>query len=112
GDPAGIDELWERGVRLAGLTWNNPNEFAGGLETQEQGLTAAGRTLLARFSELGIVADLAHASDATWRDVLQTDARVVVTHAACRAVDDHPRNLSAEQLAAIAARGGLLGMMS
>ena len=70
GDPAAFEDWWERGVRSASLTWNYPNEFAGGINTPEQGLTDAGRTLVRRFAELGVVLDLAHASEQTWRDVI------------------------------------------
>ena len=113
GDPAAIDEWWERGVRMVGLTWNHPNEFAGGISSPEQGLTPAGRELVARLAGLGAILDLAHASEPTWNDVLaEFEGAVVVSHAGCRAVRDHPRNLSDEQLEALAARGGVLGMMA
>jgi len=94
------------------LTWNYPNEFAGGIESPEQGLTDAGRTLVRRFAELGVVLDLAHASEQTWHDVIDEDVPFSVTHAGCRAVLDHPRNLADWQLEALADRGGVLGMMA
>ena len=112
GDPAAFEDWWERGVRSASLTWNHPNEFAGGIETPEQGLTEAGRTLVRRFAELGVVLDLAHASEQTWRDVIDEDVPFSVTHAGCRAVLEHPRNLADWQLEALAERGGVLGMMA
>lgn len=111
-DPAGFDEWYGRGVRVAGLTWNHANDFAGGITTPAQGLTARGRALVRRFAELGVVLDLAHASEQTWRDVLEEDVRVAVTHAGCRSVRDHPRNLADWQLEALAERGGVLGMMA
>jgi membrane dipeptidase len=98
---------------MVGLTWNHPNEFAGGISSQEQGLTGAGRELVGRLAELGAILDLAHASDATWTDVLDAfDGPVVVSHAGCRAIRDHPRNLSEAQLEALAGRGGVLGLMA
>jgi membrane dipeptidase len=112
GDPAAFDDWWARGVRSASLTWNHPNEFAGGIETPEQGLSDLGRVLVRRFVELGVVLDLAHASEQTWRDVLEEGIPFSVTHAACRAVRDHPRNLADWQLEALAARGGVLGVMA
>ena len=112
GDPGAFEEWWERGVRSASLTWNYPNEFAGGIESPEQGLTDAGRTLVRRFAELGVVLDLAHASDQTWHDVIDEEVPFSVTHAGCRAVLDHPRNLAEWQLEALAERGGVLGMMA
>jgi membrane dipeptidase len=74
GDPGAFEEWYERGVRSMSLTWNHANEFAGGIDTPEQGLTDAGRSLVRRFAELGVVLDLAHASEQTWRDVVDPDA--------------------------------------
>jgi membrane dipeptidase len=111
GDPGAFDDWYERGVRSASLTWNHPNEFAGGIETPAQGLTERGRALVRRFGELGVVLDLAHASEQTWRDVLEEELPFSVTHACCRAVQDDPRNLADWQLEALAERGGVLGLM-
>ena len=112
GDPAAFDEWYERGVRSASLTWNHANQFAGGIDTPTQGLTDRGRVLVRRFAELGVILDLAHASEQTWRDVLDEEIPFSVTHAGCRARCDHPRNLADWQLEAIAKRGGVLGMMA
>jgi membrane dipeptidase len=112
GEPSAFEEWWERGVRSASLTWNYANEFAGGIETPEEGLTDLGRTLVRRFAELGVVLDLAHASEQTWRDVLDEEVPFSVTHAGCRTVFDHPRNLADWQLEALAEHGGVLGVMA
>jgi membrane dipeptidase len=112
GDPGAFEDWYRRGVRMASLTWNHSNEFAGGLDTQAQGLTEQGRTLVRRFGELGVVLDLAHASEQTWRDVLEADVPFTVTHAGCRAIVDTPRNLADWQLEALAECGGVLGMMA
>jgi membrane dipeptidase len=60
-----------------------------------------------------MILDLAHASEQTFADVLETsgDAPVLVSHAACRALYETPRNVSDAQMEAIAARGGVLGIM-
>jgi membrane dipeptidase len=112
GDPGAFDEWYGRGVRSASLTWNHANEFAGGIRTPAQGLTDRGRALVRRFGELGVALDLAHASEQTWHDVLAEEIPFSVTHAGCRAVCDHPRNLADWQLEALAERGGVLGMMA
>jgi membrane dipeptidase len=113
-DPSLIEVMWELGVRMLGLTWNRRNPFAdGAAESGAGGLSRLGRELVARCAELGVVIDLAHASEQTFWDVLEADAElpVVVTHAACRTHLDHPRNLSDDQMRALAERGGVLGMM-
>jgi membrane dipeptidase len=112
GDPGAFEEWYERGVRSVGLTWNHANAFAGGIDTPEQGLTPRGRTLVRRLAELGVMLDLAHASEQTWRDVLAEEIPFSVTHGGCRSVCDHPRNLADWQLHALAERGGVLGMMA
>jgi membrane dipeptidase len=106
------ETFWELGVRMAGLTWNRRNPFADGV-ADEGGLSRLGRALVERLLELGVVLDLAHASPATFADVLalSDDAPVIVSHAGCRAVHEHPRNLTDEQLRELASRGGLLGLM-
>jgi membrane dipeptidase len=112
GDPEAFEEWYGRGVRTASLTWNHANEFAGGIDTPTQGVTDRGRALVRRFLELGVILDLAHASERTWHDVLDEEIPFSVTHACCRAVHDHPRNLADWQLEALAERGGVLGMMA
>jgi membrane dipeptidase len=106
------ETFWELGVRMAGLTWNRRNPFADGV-AEEGGLSRLGRALVERLLDLGVVLDLAHASPATFAGVLALtgDAPVIVSHAGCRAVHDHPRNLTDEQLRELAARGGLFGIM-
>jgi membrane dipeptidase len=106
------DAFWELGVRMASLTWNRRNPFADGA-VEAGGLSQLGARLVDRLAELGVILDLAHASPGTFADVLARvdGAPVLVSHAACRALHDHPRNLSDAQLEALAARGGLLGIM-
>jgi membrane dipeptidase len=111
GDPDAFEEWYEHGVRSASLTWNHANEFAGGIDTPTEGLTDRGRALVRQLAELGVALDLAHASAQTWRDALEEDISFSVTHANCRAVCDHPRNLADWQLEALAERGGVLGML-
>lgn len=110
-DPLLIDVLADLGVRMASLTWNERNAFASGCGS-EGGLTDLGARLVDRILDRGLVLDLAHASVQTFWDVLgRGPGSVVVSHAACRALHDHPRNLSDDQLRALADRDGVLGLM-
>jgi membrane dipeptidase len=104
--------FWELGARMASLTWNRRNPYADGA-AEDGGLSRLGRALVDRLAELGVILDLAHASPALFADVLahRAGTAVIVSHAACRALNDHPRNLDDDQLRALAARGGLLGLM-
>jgi membrane dipeptidase len=114
-DPGMADVYWELGVRRVGLTWNRRNAFAdGAAESPTGGLSALGRELVDRLVSLGIAIDLAHASERTFEEVLERtgDAPVLVSHAGCRALLDTPRNVSDDQLRAIAERGGVVGLMA
>lgn len=107
----GADLFWELGLRVAGLTWNRRNPFADGA-AEVGGLSRLGRSLLPVLAERGIVLDLAHASPKLFDECLEAyEGRVCVTHAGCRAVNDHPRNLTDEQLRALADRDGIFGLM-
>jgi membrane dipeptidase len=97
---------------MVGLTWNRATWAAGGLDTPADGLTAAGRDLVGELAGRGVVLDVAHASPPTFDEVLELAPAVVCSHACCRAVNDVARNLSDDQLRALAARGGVLGLMT
>ncbi len=107
-----LDLLARLGVRMLSPTWNEQNAFAAGCD-HEGGLTALGEELIDRLPALGIVIDLAHASPRTFADVLARAPRgaAFVSHASCRAVYDHRRNLSNVQLTAIAEHGGMVCLM-
>ena len=70
--------------------------------------------LVDRLAGLGMILDLAHASERTFFEVLERapDAPVVVSHACCRAVYDTPRNLSDDQLRALRDHDGVLAVMA
>jgi membrane dipeptidase len=106
------EAFWELGVRMAGLTWNRRNPFADGA-AEQGGLSRLGRELVDRLVELGVVLDLAHTSRGTFAEILDRagDAPLLCSHAGCRALNDHPRNLDDEQMRELAAHGGLLGLM-
>ena len=115
GDPQLAHAYWGLGVRMVGLTWNHRNAFADGLGVEDdRGLTALGDELVDLLADLGVMLDLSHASPRTFDDVLARapEATVLVSHACCRALCDTPRNLTDEQLRAIAGRGGVIGMMA
>ena len=107
------DVFHELGVRMAALTWNRRNAFADGAAEDGGGLSRLGRELVDRLVALGVVIDLAHASRGTFGEVLERagGAPVVYSHGGCRAVHDTPRNLDDDQLRALAAAGGLFGLM-
>jgi membrane dipeptidase len=110
--PTALDEVYAAGVRLIGLAHFFDNDYAGSAHgTAKGGLTAAGRELVAAMERRGIVVDLAHSSSATIRDVLAIAHRPpVVSHTGVKGTCDNARNLSDEELRAIASAGGVIGI--
>lgn len=101
------------GVRAMGLTWNHRNELADGLLDAEArgGLTPRGRAVVREMERLGMIIDCSHLSDTGFWDLLEhTTGPIVASHSNARAVCPHGRNLTDEQLRAVAARGGIVGI--
>ena len=107
-----LDELRAAGFRMIGFAHFFDNPFAGSSAgEQKHGLTELGHAALARMEELNLIADLAHASPATIRDVLaQAKRPVVVSHTGVKATCPGLRNLSDDEIRAIAANGGVIGI--
>ncbi len=112
GDPTNVGRLFDAGVRMIGLAHFFDNAFAGSAHgLAKGGLTEKGRTLIAEMARRRMVVDLAHASPATIADVLAAvDRPVVVSHTGVRGTCDNARNLSDDQVRAIAAGDGVIGV--
>lgn len=107
------------GVRYMTLTWANSNDWAeSSTELRDEsdpavphrtpGLTPFGVELIAEMNRLGMMIDVSHASDRTFSDVLAaTRAPVIASHSSARALTHSPRNLTDDQLRALAANGGI-----
>lgn len=107
-----LDALHAAGFRMVGLAHFFDNEVGGSAHGVEKaGLTPFGRDVVARMGELGMLVDVAHASDALLRDALAA-ARgpVVVSHGGVRGVCENVRNVTDDQLRAVAATGGMIGI--
>ncbi len=103
-----------QGLRMLGLVHFQATEAAYPMTVpgfEAEGLTAFGRDLVAECERLRIVVDLAHVNAAGVDDALAIVTRpFVVSHSACRALQDHPRNLTDDQIRRIAGRGGVIGV--
>ena len=112
GDPANVDILADAGYRMMSPTHFFDNEMAGSAHgVSKTGLTEAGREMIQRMEARGMIVDLAHGSMAQIDDVLAMATRpVVVSHTGVRGTCDNNRNLTDDQLRAIAAKGGLVGI--
>ncbi len=103
------------GVRYMTLTHSFHTSWADSSGTTEipepvhGGLTAFGEQVVAEMNRLGMMVDISHVSDDTFRDVLRvTKAPVIASHSSARVVADHPRNLSDEMLTALAVNRGVV----
>ena len=107
-----VDTLYAHGFRMLGLTHFFDNEVAASAHgVTHGGLTPLGRQVVERMEALHILVDLAHASPQTVSEVLAMATRpIVVSHTGVAATCPGPRNLTDEQLKAIAANGGVVGI--
>ena len=116
GEPFGadlglLDGFARLGVRMASLTWNRRTMLADGVGVRSTGggLTPLGAEAVAELERCGIVVDVSHLSDAGLRDVLRLASRpLVASHSSCRSLHSHPRNLTDQQMRAIARTGGMV----
>jgi len=112
GDVAILEQFYRNGVRAVGLTHNHDSELASGCGNNSPGgLTDAGRRVVARMRELGMLIDIAHLADPGVAEVLDGAKHpVVASHALCRSLMPIARNCSDDTLRGIAATGGLIGI--
>lgn len=113
GSLALLRNYYRLGVRMMGLVWNHRNEVADGVGESEAGggLTRFGRDVVREMNRLGMLIDLAHITPKGFFEVLElSEDPVLFTHGNCRALHDHPRNLTDEQIRALAAHGGVFGI--
>lgn len=109
-----VEWMYQHGIRLASLTWNEENALASGVKgNKDKGLTEQGIRVIRKMNELHMILDVSHANEKTFWDILNvSQGLIIASHSNAYALCDHPRNLKDEQIKAIAERGGLIGMNS
>lgn len=106
--PSILRTLYRLGVRSVGLTWNQRNQLADGVLGGDGGLTPDGVEVVQEMNRLGMLVDTAHMAPKSFWHVLRLSQQpIIVSHANCKAIHDHPRNLSDLQLKALASAGGV-----
>ena len=112
GQLSSLEVFRDLGVRVMQLSYNRRSPFAAGvMEPAAGGLTPLGREAVREMNRLGVAVDLSHANAATTADALALSSEpVLMTHAGCVAIHAHPRNKTDEQLRALAAKGGVVGI--
>lgn len=100
----------QRGIVYMTLCHNGDNDIcdsAKGCNTHG-GVSLFGEQVIREMNRLGIMVDLSHANEKSFYDALEiSQLPIVCSHSSCRALCDHPRNLTDEQLRALAATGGV-----
>ncbi len=119
-----LDSLYKRGTRYVTLTHNispswatsaadetSPNPVIGkGLNSEgKKGLTQFGKQVVERMNQLGIIVDVSHVGEQTFRDVIHTTTKpIIASHSSVYNLTPHRRNLKDDQIKAIAKNGGVI----
>lgn len=108
-----LDELWaEHSLRSLSLTWNHETAYGWSCyDDPGSPLKPEGRRLVELLGGSALFLDLAHLNESGFFDALERyEAPLLVTHTSCRAITDHPRGLTDDQLRALGEHGGLVGL--
>ncbi|WP_052085129.1 dipeptidase [Cellulophaga sp. E6(2014)] len=109
-----IDTLYDAGTRWIQLTYNQRNLLGdGSTERTNSGLSDFGLEALARMNELGIMIDLSHCGRQTTNEGIEfSTSGACFNHSMCEALyKDHPRAKTDDQIKAMAAKGGVIGII-
>lgn len=114
-----LDQWYAAGLRSLGPVWSRANAFATGIQFAfpsspdiGPGLSDRGTALVRACAELGILVDLSHLNEAGFWDVARLEpGPLVASHSGAHAICAASRNLTDAQLDAIAASGGLVGIV-
>ena len=115
GEMEKLEDLYEKGYREIGLTWNFYNCFGApnslDPKIMNDGLTAFGKEAVERMNELGMIVDVSHLSDGGFYDVAEISKKpFIASHSDCRSVCNHPRNLTDDMIRILAEKGGVAGL--
>ena len=111
-DLRNIRKFKEMGVNYITLCHSYDNDICHSsthTEDATKGLTPFGRKVVKEMNRLGMMIDLSHASEGTFWDVMRLSKQpVICSHSSARALCDHDRNLTDDQLRALARNGGVV----
>lgn len=107
-----VQHYRDRGVRMAALLWNNENALGYPAKSGDRrGLTDYGVRVAREMQRVGMAVDVSHLNEAGFYDLFaKTDRPPMASHSCCRALCDHFRNLTDEQLRLMIRGGGFVGV--
>ncbi|MDP9229146.1 MAG: dipeptidase [Bacteroidota bacterium] len=112
-----LDSLYQRGARYMTLTWNNSTSWATSAADESKnkmpfgskGLTEFGKQVVRRMNESGMIVDVSHVGEQTFRDAINTTTKpVIASHSCAYALCPVSRNLKDDQIKAIGRNGGVI----
>jgi membrane dipeptidase len=107
-----LRNFYRLGLREIQLTWNYKNQVCDGIyERRNGGLTEFGKELIREMNRLGVLIDTSHINSKGLEDTIEMSTQpIYVSHTSSRALVDHPRNITDEQVRMIAKKGGVIGL--
>ncbi|ETT52221.1 dipeptidase [Paenibacillus sp. FSL H7-689] len=107
-----LELCYQMGVRIIGLTWNYANWAADGvMEKRGAGLTEKGKELVRQCNEIGMLLDVSHLTEKGFWELADLSKRpFIASHSNSYSVCPHVRNLKDDQIQAIIAREGRIGL--
>lgn len=109
-DIRNIARFKELGVSYITLCHNGSNDICDSArgDAEWNGLSPFGKEVVRKMNETGVLVDISHAAESTFYDALETSTYpIIASHSSARALCNHPRNLTDEQLKALAEQGGV-----
>ena len=112
-DASLVGFYYGKGVRYITLCHSADNDICDSStdrqNPEDKGLSDFGRKVVEECNKVGVLVDISHASDKSFYDVLAASrAPIIASHSSSRAVCDNPRNLSDDQIKALAKKGGVI----
>jgi membrane dipeptidase len=110
--PNDVRMFYGLGLRCAQLTYNEHNRLgSGATDRADGGVSDFGVEIIKQMNDVGMLVDVSHCGDRTTLDAIELSARpIAITHANCRALNDHPRLKTDEAIRKLAAKGGVMGI--
>ena len=107
-----VEHFRNRGVVYMTLCHNGDNDICDSARKGNEehgGLSDFGREVVREMNRVGMMVDMSHAHEKSFWDALEVSTQpIVCSHSSCKALCDHPRNLTDEQMRALAQRGGVM----
>jgi membrane dipeptidase len=110
-----LDSLYKLGARYLTITWNNSTSWATSAQDPQattKGLSEFGRQVIRHMDSLGMIIDVSHVGPKTIDDILEVTVNpIIASHSGVKALRNHYRNLTDQQIIKIAQKGGVIGVI-